>query len=112
MATRRTTRTSRTVHTHTYVARTWMFKLSFWLVVIIGIAMAVVGILNAAHLDWNGLRVLSAVVQNICFAIGMFIPVVMSYQVARYKSTVWFVLWIVFVVLVVVGLITMIIGAL
>ncbi len=105
MATRRTTR-----RVYTYTARTWMFQLSFWLVVIIGAAMAFVGILTACHVSWGWFNSFAYWVESICFAIGMFIPVIMSYQVARHKGTLWFVLWIIFVVLVVVGLVTNIIG--
>ncbi len=93
-----------------YYAKSWMFELSFWLVVIVGAAMAIMGILNVIHsklgLEWGWFSTLLAAVQHVCFTIGMFIPVVMSYQVARRKTTVWFVLWIIFVILVVVGIIT------
>lgn len=100
MATRRRTTT------YTYTARGWMFTLSFWLVVIIGAAMAIVGIMHAAGISWSWFERVSSYVQHICFTIAMFIPVVMSYQVARHKSTLWFVLWIIFVILVVVGIVT------
>ncbi len=100
MATRRTTRTYR------YSASVWMFQLSFWLVVIIGAAMATVGIMHAAGISWAWFERFAYWVKHICILIGMFIPVVMSYQVARYKGTLWFVLWIIFVVLVVVGIVT------
>lgn len=100
MATRRVTRS------YTYTARSWMFQLAFWLVIIIGAAMAIVGIMHAAGISWSWFDRFANWVKAICFTIGMFIPVVMSYQVARHKGTVWFVLWIIFVILVVVGLVT------
>ncbi len=100
MATRRTTRTT---HTHTYSAKAWMFKLSFWLVVIIGAAMAITGILHVIGV--TAFDAAGAWIQRVCMAIALIIPVIMSYQVARYKSTLWFVLWIIFVVLIVVGII-------
>ncbi len=100
MATRRTT-TRRTVYT--YSARSWMFPLSFWLVVIIGAAMALVAIMHLigvgafdAAANW---------IKSICTAIALIIPVVMSYQVARHKGTGWFVLWIIFVILIIFGVI-------
>ncbi len=103
MATRRTTR--RTTR-YTYTSYWWMYELSFWLVVIIGTAMAIVGIMHAARIQWDLFDSFAYWVEHICFTIGMFIPVVMSWQVARHKGTVWIVLWVIFVILVVVGIVT------
>lgn len=93
--------------TYTYTAHAWMFELSFWLIVFIGAAMAVVGIINAATLG-KGLAWVTTMcnwVKHVCIALGMIIPAVMSYQPARRKGTTWFVLWIVFVVLVIAGVV-------
>ncbi len=103
MATRRTIR-------RTYTARSWQFTLSFWLVVIVGVAMCVAAILGYV---WKGETWADAManwVSSLCFAIGMFIPVSMSWQVAKYKGTLWKVLWVIFVVLIVVGLVFRILG--
>ena len=80
-----------------------MFPLSFWLVVIIGAAMAITGILHVVGV--TAIDGAANWIKNVCMAIALIIPVVMSYQVARHKSTLWFVLWIIFVVLIVVGII-------
>lgn len=106
MASRRTRKTTRTTHT-SYSASGWMFRLAFWLVVIIGAVMATVGIMHAAGISWAWFEGFCNYVRHACFAVGMFIPVVMSYQVARRKGTGWFVAWIIFVALVIVGIITM-----
>ncbi|MDE7464299.1 MAG: hypothetical protein K2M48_04630 [Clostridiales bacterium] len=100
MATRRTTRTT---HTYTYTARAWTFKLAFWLVVIIGVAMAFVAVMNMIGFSWfvnAGLWI-----ESICIAIALIIPVVMSYQVARHQQTWMFVLWIICVILIIFGVI-------
>ncbi len=103
MATRRTrTRTVRTT-AYSYTAPYWMLQLSFWLVVIIGAAMAITGILHVARI--YEFDAAAAWIESICTAIALIIPVILSYRIARHKSTTWFVLWIVFVVLIVLGLI-------
>ncbi|MDE7163972.1 MAG: hypothetical protein K2O04_00910 [Clostridiales bacterium] len=89
-------------------SRITLNKFSFWVVVAIGIAMAVSGFLNI--FDWSWVNAVCSWVQTLCFALGMFVPVILSYRHARNKSTVWFVLWIIFVALVVFGLISGIIG--
>ena len=100
MATRRTTRTTRT---YTYSAKAWMFTLSFWLVVFIGAAMAITGLLHVIGV--HAFDTAGAWIQRVCMAIALIIPVIMSWQVARHKSTLWVVLWVIFVVLIVVGII-------
>ncbi|MCH5351814.1 MAG: hypothetical protein J1F39_07595 [Clostridiales bacterium] len=95
---------------HTYTAKSWQFKLSFWLVVVIGVALSVAAILNFIFKDAGWANAMANWVQSICFAIGMFIPVSMSWQVVKYKSTLWKVLWVIFVILIVVGLVFRILG--
>ena len=85
-------------------------KFAVWVVIAIGIAMAVSGFLN--FFDWSWVNKVCAWVQSLCFALGMFVPVVLSYRVARNKGTGWFVLWIILVLLVVFGLVSTLIGLL
>lgn len=85
-------------------------KFAFWLIIIIGIAMAVSGIFN--FFDWEWVNKFSAWVQSICFSLAMFIPIILSYRAACNKSTSWFVLWIIFVVLVVFGVVANLVGLL
>ena len=101
MATRRTT--TRTTRTYTYTARAWMFNLAFWLVVIIGVAMAVVAIMNLIGV--SAFDNAGRWIESVCIAIALIIPVVMSYQVARHQKTWMFVLWIVCVILIIFGII-------
>lgn len=105
MATKNTKRTTTTHRTYTYstTVPSWMIKLSFWLVVIIGVAMAVVGILHVVGV--TALDAAAGWIKSVCIAISLIIPVALSYRIARHKGTVWFVLWVVFVVLIVVGII-------
>ncbi len=97
------TRTTRTRRAYTYTARAWEFKLAFWLVIVIGVAMAITAILNL--IPGVNLNNVKSVIVSICTAIALIIPVVMSYQVARHEQTWMFVLWIVCVILVVFGVI-------
>ncbi len=85
-------------------------KFAFWLIIIIGIAMAVSGFFN--FFDWDWVNKFSAWVQSICFALAMFIPIVLSYHAACNKSTAWFILWIIFVVLVAFGVVANLVGLL
>ena len=101
MATRRTT--TRMKRTYTYTARAWMFNLAFWLVVIIGVAMAFVAVMNMIGFDW--FVDVGRWIESVCIAIALIIPVAMSYQVARKQTTGMFVLWIICVVLIVFGII-------
>ena len=100
----KTTRTTRTTHTTTFS----LSKFSFWVVVAIGIAMAVSGFLN--FFDWAWVNKACGWVERLCFALGMFVPVALSYNTARNKGTGWFVLWIILVLLVIFGLVSSIIG--
>lgn len=83
-------------------------KFSFWIVIIIGIAMAVSGFLNFFNWDW--VYKFSAWVQAICFALGMFVPLVESFRHARNRNTGWFVLWLVCAILLAFGLISTLVG--
>lgn len=105
MATKNTKRTTTTRHTYTYsnTVPNWMIQLSFWLVVFIGAAMAIVGILHVVGI--TALDTAANWIKSVCMAIALIIPVILSYRIARHKGTVWFVLWVVFVVLIVVGII-------
>ena len=98
----------RTKRTTSSGSRLTLNKFSFWVVVAIGIAMAVSGFLN--FFDWSWVNAVCSWVRALCFALGMFVPVILSYRHARGKSLGWFILWIIFVALVVFGLISTIIG--
>lgn len=95
--------------TYTYTARAWLFELSFWVIVFIGAALAVAGIINTiatyTSLDMGWARTMCNWVKQVCVALGMIVPAVMSYQVARQKNKTWFILWIVFVILMVIGVV-------
>ena len=97
------TKKTRTVRTYTYSAQAWMFKLAFWLVVIIGVAMAFVAIMHLVGV--HAFDSAAAWIEAVCTAIALIIPVIMSYQVARHKETWVFVLWIICVILIVFGII-------
>lgn len=83
-------------------------RFAFWVVVAIGIAMLVSGVLN--FFKWDFVEAACNWIMNICFALGMFVPVILSYRVARNKGTSWFILWVILVAFVVFGLLSRIIG--
>lgn len=88
-------------------------KFSFWIVVAIGIVMLVSYSLRwvGSWLNWGGwITTVCSWVQTLCFTLGMFVPVVLSYKAARAKGNTWFILWIIFVLLVIFGLVSSIIG--
>ena len=89
--------------TYTYTAKGWMFPLSFWLVVFIGAAMALTALMHLIGV--TAFDSAAAWIRSVCTALALIIPVVMSYQVARQKSTVWVVLWTVFVILIIFGIV-------
>lgn len=100
--TKKTTRTSGTG------SRITLNKFAFWLIIVIGFAMAIGAVCNyigfkhsAAIFNW---------IKQICFTLAMFIPVIVSYSYARTKSTSWFVAWIIFTVLIVFGLVSALIA--
>ncbi len=101
---KKTTKTTRTTRSSGFSLN----KFSFWIVIIIGIAMAVSGFLN--FFDWAWVYRFSAWVQAICFALGMFVPLVLSYRAARNKELGWFILWIIAAVLLAFGLISTLVG--
>lgn len=99
--TRRTTRTSSE-------PRITLSRFSFWVVIAIGIAMAVSGFFN--FFDWAWVDKACRWIQSLCFALGMIVPIILSYNSARHRGTAMFVLWIVLVVLVAFGITSTIIG--
>ncbi len=101
----RTTRKTRTVRTtaYTYTAPYWMLQLSFWLIVFIGAAMAVTGLLHVIKV--TAFDAAAAWIESVCMAISLIIPIILSYRIARNKSTAWLICWVVFVVLIVLGIV-------
>lgn len=98
-------KSTKTTRTSSSSASTFSLnKFSFWIVIVIGVAMAVSGFFN--FFNWEWVKAFSAWVQSICFLLGMFVPVVLSYRAARAKQIGLFILWIVCVVLVAFGLIS------
>lgn len=85
-------------------------KFSFWIIIVIGMAMLVTGCLN--WFDWEWVNAFAGWVQGICFALGMFVPVILSYRYARNRTTAWFIVWVIMVVMVVFGLVSHLIGLL
>lgn len=103
---KKTKKTTRT--TSSSGSRITLNKFAFWLIIIIGFAMAIGAVCNyigfkhsAAIFNW---------VKQICFTLAMFIPVILSYRHARNKNTSWFVAWIIFTVLIVFGLVSALIA--
>lgn len=83
-------------------------KFAFWMVIAIGLAMTVGAVCNyigfkhsAAIFNW---------IKQICFTLAMFVPVILSYRHARNKSTAWFIVWVIFTVLIVFGLVSALIA--
>lgn len=107
---KKTKRTTRTTHTTSSSNGISLNKFAFWIVIAIGIAMAVQGVLN--FFDWSWVNAACSWVRSLCFALGMFVPVILSYRSARNKGTAMFVLWIIAVAFVVFGLLSTIIGLL
>ena len=83
-------------------------KFAFWLIIVIGFAMAIGAVCNYIGFDHS--EAIFNWIKQICFVLAMFIPVILSYRHARYKSTSWFIVWIVFTVLIVFGLISALIA--
>ena len=76
----------------------WLALFSFVAVMLLGLALMISFICSA--LDGN--ESVSSFIERIAFGIAMVVPAVMSYREARRKTSVWFVLWVIAVVLVVV----------
>lgn len=106
MATRRT-RTTRTERTSSS-GRITLNKFAFWLIIVIGFAMTIGAICH--YIGFKHSEAIFNWIKQICFVLAMFIPVILSYRHARYKSTSWFVVWIIFTVLVVFGLVSALIA--
>lgn len=83
-------------------------KYSFVIVIVIGVAMAVSGFLNI--FKWEFVYEFASWVQSICFALGMFVPIVLSYRAAKRKELGVFIVWVVLVVLMAFGLVSNIIS--
>lgn len=88
--------------------RITLSRFSFWVVIAIGIAMAVSGFFN--FFDWAWVDKACRWIQSLCFALGMIVPIILSYNSARSRGTAMFVLWIILVVLVAFGITSTIIG--
>lgn len=98
-------RTRRTTSSGTGLS---LSKFAFWLIIVIGFAMAIGAVCNyigfkhsAAIFNW---------IKSICFTLAMFVPVILSYRHARNKSLSWFIAWIIFTVLIVFGLVSTLIA--
>lgn len=83
-------------------------KFAFWLVIVIGFAMTIGAICHFIGFEHS--EAIFNWIKQICFVLAMFIPVVISYRHARYKSTGWFIVWVVFTVLLVFGLVSALIA--
>lgn len=100
------TRTTRT--TRTSSSGVTLNKFAFWLIIIIGVCMTVAAICQLIGFEHSE-RICNWIKQ-ICFTLAMLIPVIISYRHARYKSTGWFVAWIIFTVMIVFGIVTTLIA--
>lgn len=89
--------------TSTHTTRITLAKFSWWMVVIIGVVMCVLGICKMIGV--SGLDSAGKYIINVCCALALIVPLILSYRVARGKSTGWFVFWIICVILIVVGII-------
>ncbi len=99
---------TRTTRTSSGGPRITLSRFSFWVVIAIGIAMAVSGFFN--FFDWQWVDKACHWIQSLCFALGMVVPIILSYNSARHRGTGMFVLWIIMVVLVAFGVVSTIIG--
>lgn len=100
--TKKSTRTSSTG------SRITINKFAFWLIIIIGFAMAIGAV--CSYIGFDHSAAIFSWIKQICFTLAMFIPVIISYRYARTKSTGWFVAWIIFTVLIVFGLVSALIA--
>ena len=103
----RNTRTTRTTRSSSGTG--WSLnKFAFWLIIVIGFAMTIGAVCH--YIGFNHSGAIFDWIKQICFVLAMFIPVILSYRHARYKSTSWFVAWIIFTVLIVFGLVSALIA--
>ena len=102
-STRRTRRT-----TTSSGPRFTLSRFSFWIVIAVGLAMAVSGFFN--FFNWAWVNQACGWIQSLCFALAMIVPIVLSYNSARHRGTGMFVLWIILVILVAFGVVSTIIG--
>ncbi|MCH5165590.1 MAG: hypothetical protein J1G01_04230 [Clostridiales bacterium] len=100
--------TRRTSSSSSSSSRISLNKFAFWLIIVIGFAMAIGAVCN--YIGFKHSEALFNWIKQICFILAMFIPVILSYRHARYKNTSWFVAWIIFTVLIVFGLISALIA--
>ena len=111
MAKKTTKKTKRTTSSSTSSgSKITLNKFAFWLVIIIGVAMTVGAVCN--YIGFKHSAALFNWIKQICFTLAMFIPVILSYRHARYKSQSWFIAWIIFTVLIVFGLVSALIALL
>lgn len=104
--TKRTTRT--TSSSSSSSSRITINKFAFWLIIVIGFAMAFGAVCN--YIGFNHSAAIFNWIKQICFTLAMFIPVIVSYRHARSRSQGWFIAWIIFTVLIVFGLISALIA--
>lgn len=100
------TRTTRTSSSSS--SRFTLKKFAFWLIIVIGFAMAFAAVCH--YIGFNHSEAIFNWIKQICFVLAMFIPVILSYDYARHKSTGWFVAWIIFTVFIVFGLVSALIA--
>ena len=110
MAKKTTKKTTRTTTSSSSSSKLTLNKFAFWLIIFIGVAMAVGAVCN--YIGFNHSAALFNWIKQICFTLAMFIPVILSYRHARYKSQSWFIAWIIFTVLIVFGLVSALIALL
>ena len=108
MAKKTTKRTTTRSSSSSGGSRITLNKFAFWLVIIIGFAMAIGAVCN--YIGFNHSAALFNWIKHICFTLAMFVPVIISYRHARYKSQSWFIAWIIFTVLIVFGLVSSLIA--
>ncbi|MCH5156074.1 MAG: hypothetical protein J1F69_05645 [Clostridiales bacterium] len=103
---KRTTKRTRT--TSSSGSRISLNKFAFWLIIFIGVAMTVGAVCH--YIGFNHSAAIFDWIKQICFTLAMFIPVILSYRYARHQSQSWFIVWIIFTVLIVFGLISALIA--
>ena len=107
---KKTTKRTTTRSSSSGGSRITLNKFAFWLVIFIGVAMAIGAVCN--YIGFNHSAALFNWIKQICFTLAMFVPVILSYRHARHKSQSWFIAWIIFTVLIVFGLVSALIALL